>query len=265
MNACLFSHVGNSRENQEDNAFFDRQSYITPEKIKALSSSRQMYCFDIKDEWQTDFLFAVSDGMGGHSCGEIASYYTVKYLDTYYDQFLRFEKEELSREIIRLNSSVWEKSRESTDCSGMGATLCGLLVRGETLLGFHVGDSRIYTFSGGKLTQLSKDHTEGQRLLDLKLLSAVEVANFPHRKSLYKYIGMKTPPTAEVLCFAKDAPGQVVLLCTDGLSDVLSHDTLERLLSEKESLKSKGTKIMNEALAGNPGRGDNITFILVEL
>ena len=212
----------------------------------------------------SDFAVAVSDGMGGHASGEIASYMTVRYLSDNYARVVDGEKTDLISLISEINGEVVREARSCPDYKGMGATLCGLLCRDGKLLGFNVGDSRLYRYDGQGLKRLSRDHSEGQRLLDLKLLTEEEVKNFPNRKTIYKYIGMRADLVADVFDIEPCKEKTVFLLCSDGLSDVLDESELSLILSSDVPLKQKSEMLMNRALSRNVGHGDNITIILTE-
>ena len=262
MKALVVSHIGNSRNNQEDN-FLMNQKYMDLTSVKDIS--RDAPCVQL--EYANDggsTLLAVSDGMGGHASGEIASYMTVRYLSDNYARVVDGEKTELINLISEINSEVVREARSCPDYKGMGATLCGLLCRDGKLLGFNVGDSRLYRYDSHGLKRLSRDHSEGQRLLDLKLLTEEEVKNFPNRKTIYKYIGMRADLVADVFDVEPCREKTVFLLCSDGLSDVLDESELSLILSSDVPLKQKSDMLMNRALSRNVGHGDNITIILTE-
>ena len=146
----------------------------------------------------------------------------------------------------------------------MGATLCGVLCSNGVCYGINVGDSRLYSYKNGKFEQLSTDHTEGQRLLSLKLLTEEEYQRFPRKKNLYKYIGMNGEVVADVFKIESCEPGTVLVLCSDGLADVISNEEISEILSTNEPIENKGHKLVEQAVARNVGHGDNITLILIE-
>ncbi len=265
MKAILISHVGNSRDNQEDNAMFDDGFYIGAEQIRNISETKQAYRLKEEKEQGKDFLFAVSDGMGGHACGEVASYTAVKYLADNLGRVLQADNESLVAEIAELNRAVVREADRDPSRNGMGATLCGVLQRENRLVGFNVGDSRLYGYSDGELKQLSTDHTEGQRLLGLKLLTEEELKTFPYRKRLCKCVGIRNELVADVFDIEAIGEGSALLICSDGLTDTLSNEEITRILNEKTSIEERGDALLGEALERNAGFGDNITIILIEL
>lgn len=263
MKVWFFSHIGNSRGNQEDNALVGT-FYYDLNAIRALSPEHPINYRGIECNETSDTLLAVSDGMGGHSSGEVASYLTLKYLSEHNDSAIQCDKEELIQLLADLNREISNVAQGDSENRGMGATLCGVICRAQQMLGFNVGDSRLYRFENGELTQLTTDHSAGQRLLDLKLLTEDELKSVPNRKAIYKYIGMETELVADVFDIAPCESGTILLLCTDGLSDVLTDDEMRQILAGEGSLKEKGETMLNTALDRHLGFGDNITIILTE-
>ena len=256
------SHIGNSRTNQEDN-FLIGDECLSLDAIRRFSTefpSVGVECADGSD----DTLLAVSDGMGGHSAGEIASYMAVDCLADRRKNCPLKDEADLQRAIAEVNRGVYAHAQNNPNCRGMGATLCGFIRHAGRLLGFNVGDSRLYRFEEGSLLQLSRDHSEGQRLLDLKLLTPEELKTFPNRKAIYRFIGMKEDLIADVFEIAPCGPGTILLLCTDGLADVLSNYEIREILQSDNPLREKGEKMLNVALERNIGHGDNITIIVAE-
>ena len=263
MKTCILSHIGNSRNNQEDNVLID-QAYLDLNAIKTFLPNSAGYCEEIDLGKNHSTLQAVSDGMGGASSGEIASYMSVRYLSEHYFDMIDGDRTKLQEIIADLNRKIWREAQTVSEYRGMGATLCGFVMQGKTVRGFHVGDSRLYKFANGELIQLTKDHSEGRRLVDLGLLTEEEVKSFPNRKAIYRYIGMKTDLAADVFDIEECKKGTILLLCTDGLTDVLTNLEVQEILKKNVALKEKGKTLMNEALKRNMGYGDNITIILTE-
>lgn len=268
MRICGISHVGNSRANQED-SFQVGDQYLDLNTMKKISQASRALrassavCFDSAME-TPGILLAVSDGMGGHSSGEVASSLSTKFLAEHDSRIVAGGKDELLSALTELNLSVLAASREKAEYRGMGATLCGFVYKEGTLLGFNVGDSRLYRYSEGTLLQLSKDHTEGQRLLDLRLLTEQELKTFPRRKAIYKCIGLHSDLVADVYDILPPEKGEIFLLCTDGLTDALADEEIQNVLACHMALREKGEKLLEIALGRNPGRGDNITVLLTE-
>lgn len=259
-------HIGNSRDMQEDSFLLphgETLSDVAREKMRIDRLPYSTCCRSSKKE----LVAFVSDGMGGQSCGEVASDQTVKYLCEHRQSLIdsiESGKDRIVSEIVRLNRSIVSLSKRDARLYGMGATLCGIVKSGDLCYGINVGDSRLYRFDNGRLVQLSTDHSEGQRLLDLNLLTKEEVKTFPKRKAIYKYVGMDADLIADVFKIPCCDKGTTILLCSDGLTDALDDGEIEAVLSTNMSLARKGMTMLNKALARNLGRGDNITLILLD-
>ena len=270
MSKCkitLFSNVGNSRENQEDNALLVGGRYLSSSEIAEISFARKSFSYFCECDQNEDFMAAVSDGMGGHASGEIASGRTVKYLSENYRKIIDgayLNEKFISDEISRLNRDVVAFSKSNSGYRGMGATLCGVIRSKGAYYGFNVGDSRMYFYSNGVLEQLSEDHTEGQRLRKLNLLTEDELKRFPRRKNLYKYVGVGGDLIPDVFTIDNCVPGSTLMICSDGVSDVINKNEIEEVLGRSDSSKEKGNLLVNEALKRNIGYGDNITLLLIE-
>lgn len=263
---CVVSHIGNSRDNQEDNFFLQKGVYASSDARDKMAETRDIYCHNCELNKQR-LLVAVSDGMGGHASGEVASFLTVEYLSSHYDEIIdsaRQDENALATQISRINSAVSMTSKKDSSCCGMGATLCGVVANEYELIGFNIGDSRLYQYNGGELRQLSTDHTEGQRLLNLNLLTEDEYQRFPRRKNLYKYIGTNSELIPDVFKIGNCIPGSTLVLCSDGLTDALSDEEITTVLCKSGSIEYKGRLLVAQALERNIGHGDNITLILIE-
>ncbi len=264
--SCVVSHVGNSRENQEDNYLLTKDEFLAPDKRETASKTRELVTACLEQD-EKHYLIAVSDGMGGHSSGEVASLLSVKYLSDNYSNIIEstvLGEKAVCNHISMINELVCNTASKNTSYRGMGATLCGVISNGYNLYGFNIGDSRLYQMYNGQLSQLSTDHTEGQRLLDLKLLTTEEVSKFPRRKHLCRYIGYSGSVSPDVFRISNTIPGSLLLLCSDGLTDVISNVEIEQILNQNAGLKQKAGLLVNEAISRNPGHGDNITVILIE-
>lgn len=261
------SNVGNSRQNQEDNAILPNGSFLDAELVKSISEHRQTHETIYKGNFENGFLVAVSDGMGGHASGEVASSLTVKYLSEKYSRIIEgayLNEQFIINEIGNLNRSIISCSNRDACLRGMGATLCGVICTNGMYYGVNVGDSRLYHYYNNHLEQLSTDHTEGQRLLKLNLLTEDEYQRFPRRKNLYKYIGISSELIPDVFKIGTCIPGSTLVLCSDGLTDVLSDEEIATVLSKPGSIEYRGHLLIDQALERNIGHGDNITLILIE-
>lgn len=263
IKAVAISDIGNSRNNNEDNLFlsYDMQRRFI---INECTESKLV----VSSFLPNNFCCAVSDGMGGHEFGEVASLKVVEYLSIYYDELIKslYNKDVIKDYITRLNEQFCNFAMRNKNYRNMGATLCGVVANDRKAICFNVGDSRAYKFSSGKLQQITVDHSEGQRLFDLQLLTDEELKAFPNRKAIYKYIGQKTTLIPDVFEIEDYSSCSYILLCTDGLTDVLSGSEIESILSSTDiDINRKSQLLIDLALKRRLNAGDNITLILIEL
>ncbi len=260
-----FSHIGNSREKQEDNVIIAPALYYLPYVRRKMENTKESY--SMATSCEDCMLAAVSDGMGGHDFGEVASLKTVELLSEHYEEILRSAKvgaKAVEGEITALNERIRTFKILNAEYADMGATLCGIVANEGGMYAFNVGDSRLYRFEKGKLFRISKDHTEGQRMLDLNVLSEEEVLRFENRKSLYRYIGKDIELAPDVFALTA-TKGIQFLLCTDGLTDVVSEEEIATVLAGKSQTEKKSEQLLELALKRNDSKGDNITIVLIEV
>lgn len=202
-------------------------------------------------------LFAVADGMGGHRAGEVASSMAVEALRARLQarqpdlQLMRQAFEEANRRI----SCAAEKDER---LQGMGTTMTALWQTERSVLIAHVGDSRVYLLRGGRLRQVTDDHSVVAELLRCGLITPQEARRHPYRNVITRSLG--SAPTVEVDLLERERePGDLWLLCTDGLSNMLTDREMEALLVSLSPQKAADA-LMQKALEA--GGTDNITLIL---
>ena len=212
-------------------------------------------------------LIAVADGMGGHAGGEVASKIAIKALQKLSPVLTSSEIDSDSVEDLLLNSlftidsQIGEYAEEAIEVRGMGTTLTALLVVDTNIALLHVGDSRCYRLRGNTLEQLSNDHTVMQELLDQGAISQSDVADHPQRSVLTQALmgqGTVTPVLQIYEVKEKDR----YLLCSDGLSSVLTEKEIKSLL--KKSDRSEALKALIDATYIN-GAPDNVTVIVADI
>lgn len=216
-------------------------------------------------------FFALADGMGGHLAGEIASRETLVKLCGLLSKKLNNKDESidlvLAAEMIadtikEVNKQIYQMSRANGDLRGMGTTLCVLHFHPKGLVYGHVGDSRIYRFRHNKLQQLTKDHSLLRELLDLGEIKERHAGQFAYKNIITKAIGteLHVDPSVRV----SDIDDQdLFLMCTDGLSDMVSSSAMEEVLSQKIPLKEMAQMLVDLAKAN--GGYDNITLVLAKV
>jgi protein phosphatase len=208
-------------------------------------------------------VFAVADGMGGHQAGEIAS---ATALEPVADLDGRVFPDPASaaqalREAVRTaNDRVSGLAEARPEYRGMGTTLTAAMLEGRRLHVAHVGDSRAYLMRAGRFSQLTDDHTLVQGLIDEGALTPAEAESHPHRSVITRAIGVS--PEVEVDSMTLDlVPGDQVLLCSDGLTGVVSDATIAGVLAQRDA--DEGTVERLIALANEGGGPDNITVVLL--
>lgn len=261
--AVCLTHIG-KRLNQEDNFLFNGV-YLTSDLQTQLADR---HCYFSSDAPASKVqLFAVSDGMGGHNAGEVASRICIEKLALAHKELQQYSSIKaavsyLQQLIADINNTVCEMSRRQPEWKGMGATLVLLVVCGAECAVLNVGDSRAYQFSNHQLSRITKDHTEGQRMLDLGLLTRKELSGFPARKHLNRYIGYG--PSGYVLQADEYYPtleNGVILLCSDGISDFIPDARIQEILDSEHEPVSAGKQLISEAVTAT--NADNATAILI--
>ncbi|MBB3661246.1 protein phosphatase [Prauserella sediminis] len=214
----------------------------------------------------TAHLVAVADGMGGHAAGEVASAIAVDAvgeLDTRLAENGDLNPlEELAAVFTQASSVLDERVGADPELSGMGTTLTVMLWLGREFALGHIGDSRAYRLRGAELTQLSRDHTLVQSLVDEGKLDEESAAVHPGRSVLIKALlaGQAAEPDLEM---HEAQPGDRYLLCSDGLTDVVSIQEIGAVLgSTDEPADTVATLI---ELANEAGGPDNITCVVVHV
>jgi serine/threonine protein phosphatase PrpC len=206
-------------------------------------------------------LFAIADGMGGAQAGELASRLTVDALRE--GEGEGSAEERLVTLVREANRRVYERQSSDRSASGMGTTVTVALLEGEQVVLGHVGDSRAYLVRDGQLAQLTEDHSLVQELLRDGRLTPEEARAHPQQAVITRALG--TDPDVLVDTFRVDArPGDVFLLCSDGLSSMVGDDVILDLLERNRGdLDAAARALVDAANAG--GGEDNITVICFEV
>ena len=229
-----------------------------------------------RDENQDTFLvepelglFLVSDGMGGHQGGALASKIVIEDLPVMIETRLDKLKAGSPRTIRALfKKAVMEQSRqlqlEGTSESGfkdMGATLVMALLRNNRAFIANLGDSRIYRFRKGRLLQLTKDHSVVSELLDQGRIKAEEIENHDVQGQITHYIGMEEKAHPNVRSFLLKE-GDRLLLCSDGLTDMIDDKSIASILNESSDCQVSCQALVNAANAA--GGCDNVTVVVID-
>lgn len=262
IDATVMTSKGNIRSKNEDNFYFngiikEKDSYNDPLSFSTSSSSSQ-------------FVFAVSDGMGGEELGEKASYLAVQSLHEFYKSNIKSIssiidlKKHLEDYIKKANKLIYEHSL--TMGKRMGTTLAGIAFYQDKVITLNIGDSSVYLLRNSALTKLTTDHTEAQRLIRLGVLNSHTAKFHKSKNILTRYLG--TDPSngimeadySDELTVLK---GDTYLICSDGLSSTLTDEELKFHLSITGNSALICKDLLDLAL-GNDGK-DNITALVIKI
>ena len=232
MKAYYKSHVGLVREQNEDTVLVDEQRGI----------------------------FILADGMGGHNAGEVASLLAAETLRD------ALQGQTASADLLRLafrraNRAVFERQLGEESLSGMGTTLTALWEAGDHVLLGHVGDSRAYLYAGGRLRQISEDHSYVADLVRAGAITEEEAFHHPRRNVITRAVGTDESVRADVVEILK-APGEKWLLCSDGLTDLVRDPEIAEILAQFSGQEAVEQLVDKALLYGGK---DNVSVLLVEV
>lgn len=245
------TNMGKVRKNNEDN-FFVNDFFLS----YAQANSGAIY----QKEIDIPFVAGISDGMGGESFGEEAAFITSS---NFYKCFEKFRKplcnDDIKLCIKEVNQIICNQKPKS------GATLAMIYTYDKKITAVSIGDSRIYLYSKGKLKQISKDHTLAQMQVDAGLITQKQAKESNLCHGLTQFLGipsdeMSLDPDFNVLDGLDSE--DIVLICSDGLTDMVDDGRIEAILSENISVKNKTEKLIKAAL--DNGGKDNVTVITIK-
>ena len=253
VTAWACNNKGKVRSNNEDNLYLDGK-WIEKEKMDEGSICR------VSSEQPLQF-FAVCDGMGGEESGEIASFTAVSHLDAIKQIGLpQNDLAAIQNGIVELNNQVYAVAKANDAQGHCGTTLTALLVSHKQFITLNIGDSRVYLFRRGKLRQLTKDHTEVQRMVDMGFLGAEAAKSHPKRHIITRHLGMNPEAgqiEATISEVRKVRHGDLFVLCSDGLHDLITDDQIQLILKQG----GRSEELVDAAL--DAGGSDNVTVITV--
>jgi protein phosphatase len=208
-------------------------------------------------------LYLVADGMGGHRAGQVASQLAsqgaIRAIEALCDASIS-PAERLRHAVACANHEIFSSAQAKPELSGMGTTFVGMLFGGDRLALAHVGDSRAYLLRGGRLRGLTDDHSIVGELLRRHEISESAAREHPHRHVLTRALGVRSrtePDLAEMT----PQPGDVFILCSDGLTTHVDDEEIAECLRSEADLDVAATRLVEAAnLAGGL---DNITVVLV--
>ena len=249
------SDVGLVRKNNEDN-FYCNGEILTQEK------------FFLNETVKTPCIFAICDGMGGESHGELASLTAVKVLNEHSEKIKLATSSKIIDEAVQnfisdANKKICEIMRENS--FRMGTTLDLVVISNNSIMAYNIGDSRIYKLQNGILSQISEDHTIAAQKIKMGLLTQEEARHDRSRHILTRCLGIfedemiLTPNVISPLIIDKKLR---LLLCSDGLTDMLSDEQIQNILLSNNDGQSAVNALVNFAL--ECGGRDNITCLVID-
>jgi protein phosphatase len=223
-----------------------------------------------EDYWKQltkEHFFVIADGMGGHQAGEIAAKEAVEHLCKIFQKSL-VKSSRLSdlqfylfQAIQEVNDIIFQMAFTHEKLKGMGTTLCCVYVHPDGLLYGHVGDSRIYRLRDNQIEQLTHDHSLLRELMDLGQINAQQAEDFLYKNIITRAIGTEpfVEPTVQV---SNLQAGDILLMCTDGLSDLLSEEEMRHVLTRNPD-KELAKELVK--VAKKKGGYDNVTVLIVKI
>jgi protein phosphatase len=210
-----------------------------------------------------DDLFVLADGMGGHRGGEVASAEAVAGVLGSFDERTRAG---LARAVDRANQAVFGRAAGDVDLFGMGTTLCALALArsegGDVLAVANVGDSRVYRYGDGRLTQVSDDHSLVADLVRAGDLTEEEAARHPQRNILTRALGIESALSVDTWELSIQADDRY-LLCSDGLFNEIDDDRIAALLAGHDNPELTAATLVRAAV--DAGGHDNVTALVVDI
>jgi len=221
-------------------------------------------------------LYLVADGMGGHASGEVASQLAIETIRNFFqatgedpdatwpykmDKARKYEENRLITGIKLANLRIFEAAQAEPKYRGMGTTIVATFLVPDGLYVAHVGDSRIYRIRDGVIEQMTEDHSLLNDYMKMKKLTPEEIERFPHKNVIVRALGMKETVKVDTR-FEAPKPGDIFLLCSDGLSGMLSDEEMNTLVGKHGAdLSVCASKLVESA--NNAGGVDNITVVLI--
>ena len=207
-------------------------------------------------------LFVVADGMGGHNAGEYASRFTVDKMVEVISQYRQQEPVAAMKEAFtEANSQLLEEAGADPSKSGMGTTVVAATVIGDLLHVANIGDSRLYVIDHEAIRQITRDHSLVEEMVRLGEMDKAAAKVHPDKNIITRAIGV-TRELAVDFFEVELRPGDMILLCSDGLTNMVEDEEIKEIVMEQKNIVEKAEKLINTA--NENGGKDNITVVLIE-
>jgi len=216
-------------------------------------------------------LAVLADGMGGYNAGEVASGIAVAMISSELKKVLAAAEELdiakaerlVGEHAIRANNAIYQAAQTQSQYAGMGTTLVTALWHDNKMVVGHVGDSRLYRFRGNKLEQVTKDHSLLQEQIDSGLITKEQARHSQNKNLVTRAVGIDPDVEAEVHSYDVQ-PGDIYLLCSDGLNDMVRDEDMQLTLSSLQANLPLAAEQLVQQANDNGGR-DNVSVILVRV
>ncbi len=243
------TNVGKVREINEDN-------------LGTFESMIEIMNLSLKEASRKGRLYAVADGMGGHAAGEVAS---EQAITTLFGRYYADPNPDLPRSLERafraVNAEIYTQAAANFEQSGMGTTLVAVVIRERQLLIANVGDSRAYLVRDQHIEQLTQDHSWVNEQVEAGLLTPEEARHHVYRNIITRSMGNR--PDVLVDIFTQTLkPGDIIVLCSDGLSNEIEDEEIREIVSNHEA-KTAAQELID--LANERGGPDNITAVVIKV
>lgn len=253
VSAAYLTDIGRERLNNED-------ALVVADLTESVIET-QPGEFSERSVGRLGWLLATADGMGGAQAGEVASRIaTTQLAKSLISSDATMPVADRLREgLISANREIRRVGEQQPECSGMGATItAAIIIDGAAVIG-QVGDSRGYLIREGRIKQITKDQSVVQAMLDAGVITPEEAALSPHRNVILNALGVKDELKPE-LSMVSLADGDLLLLCSDGLSNKVSDAEMQQIVCNADTLGAACKQLV--ALANEHGGQDNITLVL---
>lgn len=243
MNIGASTDRGRIRENNQDYYYFSKSSKLP--------------------------LFIVADGMGGHKAGEVASKMAVNVIVKVFTEadINKLDREDaiidtIRRAIVEANNVIFQKSIEDLECNGMGTTITIAYLLNNKLIIGHIGDSRAYSIKDNELKQETEDHSLVAQLVKNGSITAKEAQFHPQKNIITRAVGTSKSIDIDIV-IAEVKKDDIILLCTDGLTNMVEESEIKNIISSNENMQSACDNLVKKA--NELGGIDNITVIAVKI
>ena len=238
------------------------KAYGITDKGKVRQINQDAFLFHVEEE-QDRAVVVLCDGMGGERAGEVASQLAASAFLEHVLKAFALSEVPLAVDIAResaawANLHVFDQASRNIDYSGMGTTLVAAIINGHDAAVVNVGDSRCYWLAEGQIQQVTRDHSWVQEMVDQGVLTPVEARSHPRKNLITRAVGHQRRIRSDI--FRLDLRrGDVLLLCSDGLSNLISEDEIGECLMDGGDIRSQCSQLLRTAL--DRGAPDNVTIL----